>query len=150
MPGFRELQELAQPPGSRDSLRAEILHQLERDKNFVILIDIAILEKDGDRALELLKRSTDFSRFSYRLRVAEALEKSQPEQAINLYQVLIEKAIGERNRSSYQTAAGYLKQVRALYKAINAQNDWQLYVQKIRTSYPTLGALQDELNRAGL
>lgn len=63
---------------------------------------------------------------------------------------LIEKAIAERNRGSYQTAAGYLKKVRDLYKAINAQNDWQLYIQKIRTSYPTLRALQDELNQAGL
>lgn len=143
------MRELAQPLGSWDSLRAEILQQLEQDKNFAILIDIAILEKDGDRALDLLKRSTD-SRFSYRLRVAEAVEKSQPREAINLYQGLIEKAIAERNRSSYQTAAGYLKKVKALYKAIKAQNDWQLYIQKIRTSYPTLRALQDELNRAGL
>ncbi len=148
--GFRELRKLAQQTGLWDNLRAEILKQLEQDKRFAILIDIALDEGDGDRALDLLNRSTDWSRFSYRLRVAEAIEKSQPKAALDIYQPLVDKAIAERNRNSYRTAAEYLKKIKSLYQSLKAQNKWQTYIQKIRTTYSNLPALQDEMNKAGL
>lgn len=150
LPGFQELEEKAKRIDAWDKLRSQILQELQQSNHYALLIDIALHEKDGDRALALLKKSTDWSRFSYRERVAKAIEKTQPKEAIALYQPLVKQAIDQRSRDSYKTAAQYLQRIRAMYKALKQQATWQTYIQEIRTKNPTLRALQDELNKAGL
>jgi uncharacterized Zn finger protein len=97
-----------------------------------------------------LKRSTDWSRVTYRQRVAQAVEKTQPQEAIALYKPLVDQAISGRNRDNYRIAAQYMKRMQGLYAALRSPADWQAYVKQIRAQHPTLRALQDEMNKAGL
>jgi uncharacterized Zn finger protein len=60
----------------------------------------------------------------------------------------VEQYIDQRGRSAYQVAAQHLKQVKALYELLNTPSDWVVYIQQIRSKYPALRALQDELNKA--
>lgn len=150
LPGFQELEEKAKRIDAWDKLRKQILQELQKSNKYALLIDIALHEQDGDRALALLKQSTDWSRISYRERVAKAIEKTQPKEAIALYQPMVQQAIDGRSRSSYKSAAQYLQRIKAMYKALKQQANWQTYIQEIRTKNPTLRALHDELNKAGL
>ncbi len=77
-------------------------------------------------------------------------EQRHPQEAIALYRELVEQAIGRRQRSAYQEAVRYLKRVKALYKSLGAQSDWDAYLQSLRTQYAHLPALQDELRKARL
>ncbi|GAB4332680.1 MAG: hypothetical protein OHK0047_20840 [Leptolyngbyaceae cyanobacterium] len=148
-PGYLELRKFAQSLGTWKSLRSKVIQQLEQSKQTIVLIDIAVEEGDGDRAWQLL-RSDPRSQFTRAEVVAKAIEATHPQDAIALYNQLANRFIEQRNRGAYQSAASYLKRVKALHEATQTQEDWRSTIQQIRTKYARLPALQDELNRAGL
>lgn len=148
-PRYLELRKFAQSLGAWDELHSKIIQQLEQSKQTSLLIDIAVEEGEGDRAWQLL-RSDPRSQFTRAEVVAKAIEATHPQDAIALYNQLANRFIEQRNRGAYQSAASYLKRVKALYEATQTQEDWRSTIQQIRTKYARLPALQDELNRAGL
>jgi uncharacterized Zn finger protein len=150
LPEYLRLRTIAQQTKTWKSLRTEILKELEQSERFDILLQIALEEKEIDNLLPLFQKQPNHARFSYTLKVAEAIQQKYPQEAIELYLPLVQRAIDQRSRSTYQEAARYLKQIKALYQSMKALPQWQTYIQKIRTQYPTLRALQDELNKAGL
>ena len=148
---FKVLREASQKLGQWEQVRARALATLEREKKIGALIEIALAEKDVARALELLPRvERQWGWRDYRWEVAQAAEKSHPQAAIALYREMTERAIGERQRGSYQTAAEHLKRVKTLYERLGAQSDWAAYLQALRTQYANLPALQDEMRKARL
>lgn len=147
---YKTLKDLAQRVGDWQQLRSQVLRTLESSDRLGNLIEIALDEGDIERALELLDKMSAWSRATYVLNVAKAAEKKKPQEAIALYQQMVEQSIAQRNRSSYQVAAQHLKQVKVLYESLNAQLDWSDYINRVRLQYPTLRALQDELNKAKL
>lgn len=147
---YETLKDLAHRVGDWEQLRSHILETLESKNQIGILIDIALSEENIERALDLLPKLSAWSRATYVLNVAKAAEKKMPKAAIALYQQMVEQYIAQRNRSSYQVAAQHLKQVKALYEKLNAPSDWSVYIKHLRSQYPTLRALQDELNKAKL
>ncbi|MGB7923523.1 MAG: DUF6880 family protein [Pyrinomonadaceae bacterium] len=148
---FKVLREASQKLCQWEQVRARALATLEREKKIGALIEIALAEKDVARALELLPRvERQWGWRAYRWEVAQAAEKSHPQAAIALYREMTERAIGERQRSSYQTAAEHLKRVKTLYERLGAQSDWAAYLQALRTQYANLPALQDEMRKARL
>jgi uncharacterized Zn finger protein len=148
-PSYLELRKFAQSLGTWDTLRSKIIQQLEQSKQTIVLIDIAVEEGDGDRALQLL-RSDPRSQFTRAEAVAKAIESTRPQDSIALYNQLANHFIEQRQRGAYQSAAGYLKRVKALHEATRTEEDWRSTIQQIRTKYARLPALQDELNKAGL
>jgi uncharacterized Zn finger protein len=148
-PRYLELRKFAQSLGAWDELHSKIIQQLEQSKQTSLLIDIAVEEGEGDRAWQLL-RSDPRSQFTRAEVVAKAIEATHPQDAIALYNQLANRFIEQRQRGAYQSAASYLKRVKALHEATQTQEDWRSTIQEIRTKYARLPALQDELNRAGL
>jgi hypothetical protein len=149
---FKSLREVSRKAGNWDEIRADALAELERKGQIGELIEIALDEKNVARALALLPRVKDEGWFyrDYKGQVARAAEKSYPREAITLYQQIVERTIGHRTREHYRQAAGDLKRVKKLYDRVGAQAEWEAYVQKLRTQYANLPALQDELLRARL
>ncbi|HEY9614140.1 MAG TPA: hypothetical protein V6C93_32675, partial [Allocoleopsis sp.] len=147
---YKSLKDLAQRVGNWEQLQSDVLETLESNNQIAVLIEIALHEKNLERALELLPKLSAWSRANYILNVAKAAEKTKPKTAIALYQQIVEQYIDQRGRSAYQVAAQHLKQIKALYESLNTQSDWVVYIQQIRSKYPTLRALQDELNKAKL
>ncbi len=149
---FKSLREVGRKAGNWDEVRAEALAELERQGKIGALIEIALDEKDVERALALLPRVKDTGWFyhDYKSDVAQAAEKSHPREAIALYQQIAEQTIGRRTREHYRQAANELKRVKKLYDRLNAQAEWEAYAQKLRAQYANLPALQDELRKARL
>jgi uncharacterized Zn finger protein len=147
---FKVLREVSSKLSRWEQVRADVLGVLEREKRMDALIEIALHEGDVARALELLPRVSGWGWRDYKSEVAQAAEKDHPEAALSLYKEVVEQAIGRRGRDSYQEAAEYLKRVKKLYKRLNAQSDWDGYIQGLRTQYARLPALQEELRRAQL
>lgn len=138
---------MVEPLGCWEELRDQLVKALENQKQTGILIDIALHEQDIDRALTLLSR---FPSLGYQQKVATAAEKTHPRDAISIYEQLANQAISERNRDSYQVAAQYLQQVKALHETLKTQVEWKAYIQTLRSQYTNFRALQDELRKANL
>jgi uncharacterized Zn finger protein len=146
---FKTLRQVSRKIGTWEQVRASVLDALQRQKHFGALVAIALHESDVTRALELLPRVSG-GWHDYKWEVAQAAEKEHPHAAITLYQELAERAIAQRSRGAYQQATTYLKRAKQLYGRPEAPADWEAYVQALRTRYPTLRALHDELRKAQL
>lgn len=87
------------------------------------------MEGDVELAIALLesrakeKRSIAYGWDRVDLEVAKAAEKSHPQTALRIYRREAEQLIDARGRSSYESACGYLKKVRNLYKAVDRTDD---------------------------
>ena len=154
--GYLEMRKLAISLNEWPELRHETLGQLSKNKEFGLLVEIYLEESEIDLALEALEQARTAARhrweysYSLELQVAEAAEKSRPEQAIRLYLDQVNSLIVQRGRENYAEAANHLKVVRELYKRLGRQGDWQALITSLRQDNRMLPALQDELNKAGL
>jgi hypothetical protein len=151
--GFKKLREVGKKAHDWERVRSEALNALEREGKIGPLIEIALEEGDVGHALTLLARfktEAGWGYRDYRWEVARAAEKEYPGEAIRLYQELAEREIGHRSRGAYQHAVDYLKQAKKLAGKLNGGGEWQSYLENLRARYPTLRALQEELNKARL
>jgi uncharacterized Zn finger protein len=153
---YLEMKKLAIQLSKWLELRIETLEALSKNKQFGLLVEIYLEEGEIDLALEALEQARTAARhrwdfpYSLELQVAKAAEKSHPEQAIRLYLNQINSLIDRRGRDNYAEAANHLKVVRALYKHLGRQEDWQTLIANLRQDNRMLRAFQDELNKAGL
>ncbi len=131
-------------------VRSELINSLENSGKTRALLDIALYEKDIDRALELLTQLGPAAWPEIRSKVANAAEKKRPVQALALYKELVEIAIGVKNRGGYKQAAAFLKKIKKLYKKLDKQEEWNRYISSLKNEYARYPALQDELNKAKL
>jgi len=150
---YKSLREASRKSRQWEAVRADALAELESKGNFGALIEIALLEKDVVRALELLPRADirpGWGYHDYRWDVARAAEKDHPQAAIRLYQELAERDIGHRSRESYRYATEHLRRAKKLAGRIGALKELDEYLAALRARYPTLRALHDELQKARL
>lgn len=152
------LKEAAQKTGQWETLRAEVLAWLQSQKQLATLIKVYLHDEEWDAAWDALdkynkapKNMPDLWMYSrLDLEVAKRSGKARPQKAIPIYIQSIRQEIAQRDRVHYQAAADLLLTVRALYQQIKDMAAWQTLISGIRTEFPKLRALQDELNKAGL
>jgi uncharacterized Zn finger protein len=108
------------------------------------------VEEDFDRAIALLNQPNLYNWQEHYLAVALAGEKKKPEMAIELYQKVVTTLILNKNRSAYKQATNHLLHIRSLYEGMEMQSSWIVYMTQLRNTYPTLKALQEELQKAKL
>jgi tetratricopeptide (TPR) repeat protein len=147
---YQTLRELATELGTWEKLRWDLLNLLDPSRHAALLVDIALEERDVDRALEIARqsgRSIDRMRWE---RLAQAAETDRPHDTLGIYRRLAEQAIAIRGRENYRVAAGYLRHVRDLCKKLDATAEWEAYLTRLRQEHRRLPALQDELSKAGL
>jgi hypothetical protein len=148
---YDEVRTLASKVDRWEELRPSLLAALKKKKEFDALIRIHLKEGEIDAALKELKQKPKSLWHDFvELEVAKAAEKTHPCDAADLYEKEVTRLIEMRGRGSYQEACSYLKKVRALYQQMDRQADWDQYIARIRAKYPTLRALQEELNKAKL
>jgi uncharacterized Zn finger protein len=141
---YQQIQKLAEPFGSWPRVRSRLLKQLTEKKRWDVLVEIAIDEKDVDRALKLAKNLPTYQQTPLKLKIAKI---SESETAIAIYEELAHVSIERKNRSAYQEATRYLQSIQKLRKLTKASKDWKQYIQRMRDQYPSLKALQSELDR---
>ena len=158
--GFREVQKMAnlpgQPEGTWDNLRPKLETVFRERNNLHALIDVYMEEGDIRAALDTylkqdLNRLRSYSTSSWgaesqELTFAKAAEADYPDDAVAIYRELAEQMIRNRQRASYKIAAKHLSRIRETLKRHDRLPEWQTIIEEIRTEYPTLRALREELD----
>jgi hypothetical protein len=75
------------------------------------------------------------------------VEKDDPSLLLPLYHQAVEKAVAEKNRSSYKVAVRYLKKLHSIYKRLKQAELWEDYIYRLAKKYSRLRAFQEELQR---
>jgi len=150
------LKKLASQLNTWEALQADMIAKLSDEQQFSLLVEIYLEEDQIDQALNALEKAKAKKRYYWEvsttleLQVAEAAEKSHPQQAIRIYHNLVISLINKRGRENYSIAAHYLQVVQGLYQTLNQQEDWKTLIANLRQENKNLPAFQDELNKAGL
>jgi uncharacterized Zn finger protein len=126
-------------PGSGLKQRAKRGHRTEEDE---VRIEIALFDKDVDRALAIYKAAlkSDPSRFdwvgfraeSIHAEMARAAAKRYPDEALAIWKKLVQGLIGQTKPAAYRSAVPYLKKIRGVYERTNRRPEWGRYVESIR------------------
>ena len=68
--------------------------------------------------------------------------------AVQLYERRVERAIGGRDRSHYAEAGAFCKVIRAIRRMQGREADFERYYQGLFATYRRFSALKDELRKA--
>ena len=155
-PYYAALKQAAEAVGSWETVRPEIIRQLERGEHFEALTRVYLHDQEWDAAWDTLARIPQPpprgwmppARLDFE--VAERSRHARPRKAIPVYVDHARYEIGRRNREHYAQAAAYLTIVRDLYLQLGDEDAWLGLIGEIREEFRRLPALQDELNKAGL
>jgi len=159
---YQKMRELAVQLGTWEVVRQAALTFLQTTKNISTLVEVALDEKDLERALHLLQATqphdskSDQWKYNYSLapnvalKAAESAEEAYPRASIDLYQQHVEHLITGRGRSNYQVACTYLVKIRSLYEKLSETEQWANYIALLRKQHSRLSTLKAELNAAGL
>ncbi|NEQ99436.1 MAG: hypothetical protein F6K30_22485 [Cyanothece sp. SIO2G6] len=156
--GYDKLKVLAQTIGTWDAVYQALHTQLTEASNWLMLLDIAIHEKDAPDTFLWFNRIKPGQQVRYREPVADVIATHKPGKAIALYNQMVDELIQRKHRSAYRQAIPYLRKSKAVYLAmeqkkeqmISSQGDWADALQALLQKYPTLRAFHDEVKKAGL
>jgi hypothetical protein len=96
--------------------------------------------------LQLANRISPLNLYAAELK---AVEKQDPALLLPLYTQAVERAVLEKNRTSYKTAVKLLKKLQAYYKQLGREADWNRYIHRLAVKFARLRAFQEELKRNG-
>ena len=113
--------------------------------HYDVLLDMAIAAKRPDDVLRWYdkilggrkKESRGWNRYStgYADRVAAAVAKSHPDRALEIYRRELDGTLPQAHVSAYEAAAGYLKKMRPVMKALGREDQWTALLADIRLKY---------------
>jgi len=110
------------------------------------LAEIHLYEEDWQAAINLAHQKGSYE--DVQVLVADGVKAGYPEEAIKIYQRLVQRYIDMQSRKYYHTAAGYAEKIKAIYVSIlDDKNAWQRYIDSVRQRYPRHRALQKEFQR---
>jgi len=145
---YKSLRDVANRIGQWDSLRRQIINELETKKDFSFLIDLYLNEKEFGNALAALEKLPErWGDHSIHITAAQAAKKQYPREAIRIFTREAERFFDYRNRESYSQGAACLREVRDIHRQLNDIETWKKLIAGIREQYKKLPALQDELNK---
>jgi len=149
---YRDMQTTAQSIGQWDTLRPQIIRDLQASENYELLTRIYLHDEEWVLAWETLPKAEATNTYGRLLdfTVAQASHHVMPEQAIPVYIKHARKAIANRNRDQYAVAASLLATVQKMYDQLDEIEKWEQLITDIRTEFKNLPALKDELKKAGL
>jgi uncharacterized Zn finger protein len=115
---------------------------------FSLLIDIAILENRLDDAVRMNaeRPRSHYSSMDIDLTVAQAVSASHPQIALDIWRRKVESLIAQVKPKAYETAAGYLLQMRKVYQATKRKNEWKALLADLRTRHKPKRRLMEELD----
>lgn len=148
--GYQKLQAKAEPEGKWKSLRQSLIKALRGKNRYDCLMDIALWEQDWKAAKRYLKQMNPWNRATYTEQLADKIKVDEPETASSFYQAMIKQAIDQRGRDNYRKAAQHLQTLQSIYEQLKQLDDFQQYVQQLRTEYSNLPALREELGKVRL
>ena len=113
------------------------------------LIDVAIKEKRNEDVLkwyEKVEKSRGFWRGGDSDKIAQAVQKSHPDVALQLWKRLVESNIAQVKPSAYQEAGQYLRKMEKVYRREKKLNQWRDYLEQLRSENKRRPRMIDVLN----
>jgi hypothetical protein len=149
---YRELRAMAEPLGTWDKLRTELLDALLAGKRCSMVGEIQLDEGDVDGALDAAERELASGGSSmFTLRVARAIDEVRPQAALRLYAREVERLIEQGSkRSRYREACALLARMREVHLATGDEEGWKERIVRLRWLYGARSALLDEMTEARL
>ncbi|PKK88562.1 MAG: hypothetical protein CVV64_18345 [Candidatus Wallbacteria bacterium HGW-Wallbacteria-1] len=117
--------------------------------NYIVLIDLAIRE---NRIHDILKwydhpkRNSSGSEF-IDSKVAMALQKAHPMRSVEIWKSRAERLINSKNPENYEDAGKYLADIKKLMNQINRQEDWDTYLESLKTEHRRKSRLMKVLDK---
>lgn len=146
-PSISEYRHLKQLSGAKwESLRPELIRQINSEHNSDIMADIYIDEQNWDAAIALAEQHQ--WGFTLLEKVAEAVIKHRPDWVIRVSLKQSDQLIASVQSSNYPSAAQWLSRAKKAYIAKGQGAEWQTYITNLRTTYARRPALQKAI--AGL
>jgi uncharacterized Zn finger protein len=138
------------PPADRPKWQV-----VEPHPHLHVLLDMAIAAKRPDEVLRWFDRMRAEDRrldhyngpLAYADRVADAVSATHPERVLEIYMAALNSHLPQAHPSSYESAAGYLKKLRPVYKALGRADDWTALVASIREKYRNRPKFMEILDR---
>jgi len=132
----------------------------QKGPHYGVLIDIAIAEKRPEEALHWYDALAadqpnhgGIGRWSpladYGNRVAEAVAKSHPERALEIYHRRVSENLVEAKKHAYEAVIAYLRKMRPIMKALDRENGWRQLVADIRLRHRNRPTFVEMLDRLG-
>lgn len=107
---------------------------------------ILVAERDWPEALAFARQPGTEERV--RSLVADAIKEEMPDEALALYDAMVQANINLSNRGGYAEAARFAAEVTHIYRAILKDPEQaKSYVAEIRAKYPRHRALQEEFSK---
>ena len=139
-------------------MRSEDQRRASNEPHYDVLIDIAIADKRPDDVLRWYdtlcaqrKQSPYGASWSgpsaYGDRVAEAVAKSYPQRAIDIYRQQVNQNLTQASVGAYETVAAYLRKMKPIMKSMERENDWTQIVDDIRLRHRNRPRFMEILDR---
>jgi uncharacterized Zn finger protein len=121
--------------------------RLESFPNREMLIEIALLEKRHDDAVEIYQKLSTTRRWGWGIdeQLAQAVASSHPEMALQIWKNIADRLIGQVKPSAYQDAAVYLRCMRKVYEETGRLYDWKALIMRLRKEHKAKRRLQEVL-----
>lgn len=107
-----------------------------------VCIEIALFEKDIDRALSIYKAETKSLHTHWgwggawtggiHQEVAQAVAKCYPDEALTIWKRLVKGLIAQTKPAAYRSAVPYLKKIRGLLERTGRKSEWDRFLSVIR------------------
>jgi len=126
------------------------------EPHYDVLLDMAIADKkpakvlhwyDKMRAEEERSGEWRWSCDDISERVAEAVAKSHPERALEIYQHALNLHLPHASISAYESVAAYLKKMRPIMRSLKRTKQWNALVAEIRQKYGNRPRFMEILDR---
>jgi uncharacterized Zn finger protein len=123
--------------------------------HFEVLIDLAIAQKRPEDALKwydklTAERQGGGGRYGWSDpgdRLAAAVVASHPQRALEIYAQRVTANLREAHTAAYETVAGYLRQMRPIFKALDREGEWTQLLMEIRLKYRNRPRFMETLDR---
>lgn len=105
--------------------------------NLDTLIDIALMEKRLDDAVELYQRLRKTKRWGWETNksVALAVADTHPDIALDIWREIVERLIAQVKPKAYEEAAGYLRRMEKVYARLRRQEEWRNLIDRLRREH---------------
>lgn len=121
---------------------------MERFPNRELLIEIALLEERHDDGVAIYRELAKTRRWGWGIdeRLAKAVIGSHPDVALQIWQSIAERLIGQVTPKAYREAAGYLRQMHRVYEKTGRLAEWQTLLTDLRTRHKAKRRLMEVLD----
>ena len=136
------------PPEVRAPVEKVAQHGWERFPDHELLIDIAILEKRLDDAVELHKVLCTTKRWHAETdkTVAKAVAGSHPQVALDIWRSIVDSLIGQVKPKAYEEAAIYLRRMCQVYQEGGRGAEWDGLLGELRREHKAKRRLLEVLD----